>query len=180
MLDPDPYCFCLDPDPYQSSPWIRIWIRNEFFHILDPDPYQNDTDPQHCVCVWYLRRACGAAGVGQSNNVIVGITTPKTTEKLSFNSRKKSRKNMPKRAVLDVTFVVQCKMHLYFKLNFLFVKAFTIFPRFHFLITKAPFLPFLGLCNKKMFSKNDSLEKTHLVSTPVFLHNNILKHTEKR
>ena len=87
---------------------------------------------------------------------------------------------MPKRAVLDVTFVVQCKMHLYFKLNFLFVKAFTIFPRFHFLITKAPFLPFLGLCNKKMFSKNDSLEKTHLVSTPVFLHNNILKHTEKR
>ena len=41
--------FLLDPDPYQSSPWIRI--RNEFFHILDPDPYQNDTDPQHCQWV---------------------------------------------------------------------------------------------------------------------------------
>ena len=26
--------FLLDPDPYQSSPWIRI--RNKFFHILDP------------------------------------------------------------------------------------------------------------------------------------------------
>ena len=49
--DPDPYSFFLDPDPYQSSPWIRIRIRNKFFHILDqdPDPYQNDTDPQHCV-----------------------------------------------------------------------------------------------------------------------------------
>ena len=37
----------LDPDPYQSSPWIRF--RNEFVHILDPDPdpYQNDTDPPH-------------------------------------------------------------------------------------------------------------------------------------
>ena len=41
--------FLLDPDPYQSSPWIRI--RNEFFHILDPDPYQNDTDPQHWLLV---------------------------------------------------------------------------------------------------------------------------------
>ena len=36
--------FLLDPDPYQSSPWIR----NEFFHILDSDLYQNDTDPPHC------------------------------------------------------------------------------------------------------------------------------------
>ena len=32
LLDPDPYRFCLDPDQYQSSPWIRI--RNEFFNIL--------------------------------------------------------------------------------------------------------------------------------------------------
>ena len=47
LLDPDPYCFCLDPD--QSSPWIRI--RNKFFYILDPDPYQNDTDPPHCLPV---------------------------------------------------------------------------------------------------------------------------------
>ena len=29
MLDPDPYRFCLDPDLYQNSPWIRI--HNEFF-----------------------------------------------------------------------------------------------------------------------------------------------------
>ena len=43
---PDPYRFCLDPDPNQSSVWIRI--RNEFLHILDPDPYQNDTDQPHC------------------------------------------------------------------------------------------------------------------------------------
>ena len=47
LLDLDMYHFCLDPDPYQSSPWIRIQIRNKFFHILDPDPYLNDTDPQH-------------------------------------------------------------------------------------------------------------------------------------
>ena len=40
FLDPDPYRFCLYPDPYQSSPWIRVRIRNEFFHILDPDPLQ--------------------------------------------------------------------------------------------------------------------------------------------
>ena len=38
--------FCLDPDPYQRSSWIRI--RNKIFHIVDPDPYQNDSDPQHC------------------------------------------------------------------------------------------------------------------------------------
>ena len=49
LLDPDKYCFCLDPDPYQNLPWIRI--RNEFFHILDldPDSYKNDTDPPHCL-----------------------------------------------------------------------------------------------------------------------------------
>ena len=46
LLDPDPLSFYQDPDPYQSSPWIRI--RNEFFYILDSDPYQNDTDPPHC------------------------------------------------------------------------------------------------------------------------------------
>ena len=42
LLDPDPYRFCQDLDPYQSSPWIRI--HNKFFYILDPnpDPYQND------------------------------------------------------------------------------------------------------------------------------------------
>ena len=40
LLYPDPYCFCLDPDLYQSSPWIRI--RNEFIHILD-----HDTDPPY-------------------------------------------------------------------------------------------------------------------------------------
>ena len=45
LLDPDPFCFCLDLDPYQSSPWIRI--SNEFFNILDPDPYHNYTDPPH-------------------------------------------------------------------------------------------------------------------------------------
>ena len=44
-LDPVPYCFCLNPDPYQSSSWIRI--RYEFFNILDPDRYQNYTDPPH-------------------------------------------------------------------------------------------------------------------------------------
>ena len=53
LLDPDPNCFCLDLDPYQSSPWIRI--RNKFFHILDPDPYQNDTDPPHW---WGGRLGC--------------------------------------------------------------------------------------------------------------------------
>ena len=50
--DPDRYRFCLDPDPYQSTPWIRL--RNEFFHILDPDPYQNDTDPPHCRSLFYM------------------------------------------------------------------------------------------------------------------------------
>ena len=30
MLDQDPYRLSLDPDPYQSSPWIRI--RNNFSH----------------------------------------------------------------------------------------------------------------------------------------------------
>ena len=29
--DKDPYHFCLDPDPYQSSSWTRIRIRNKFF-----------------------------------------------------------------------------------------------------------------------------------------------------
>ena len=47
LLDPDLYHFCQDPDPYQSSPWIRIRILNKFFHILDPDPYKNDMDPSH-------------------------------------------------------------------------------------------------------------------------------------
>ena len=32
------YRFCLYPDPYQSSVWIRI--HNNFVKILDPDPYQ--------------------------------------------------------------------------------------------------------------------------------------------
>ena len=27
FLDPDLYHFCLDPDPYQISPWIRIRIK---------------------------------------------------------------------------------------------------------------------------------------------------------
>ena len=39
--DQSPYRFRLDPDPYQSSVWIRFRIRNEFFQPLDPDdPYQ--------------------------------------------------------------------------------------------------------------------------------------------
>ena len=57
LLDLDPYCFCLEPDPYQSSSWFRI--HNEFFRILVPDLYQNDTDPPHCMCLikkMYLRR----------------------------------------------------------------------------------------------------------------------------
>ena len=35
LLDPDldPYYFWLDPDPYQSSPWIQI--RNASLHILE-------------------------------------------------------------------------------------------------------------------------------------------------
>ena len=32
-LDPDRFFLDPDPNPYQSSTWIRI--RNEFFHILD-------------------------------------------------------------------------------------------------------------------------------------------------
>ena len=43
-LDPDHYCYCLDPDRYQSSVWIRI--RSEFFQTLDS--YQNDTNLPQC------------------------------------------------------------------------------------------------------------------------------------
>ena len=46
FLSPNPYqsyCFCLEPDPYQSLVWIRI--RNKFFHILNLDPYQIEIDP---------------------------------------------------------------------------------------------------------------------------------------
>ena len=43
--------FILDPDPYESSVWIRI--RNEFFQLLDPDPSQTNKDPPHCIQVPY-------------------------------------------------------------------------------------------------------------------------------
>ena len=79
-LDMDPNRFCLDPEPYPSSAWIRI--SDDIFQIRDRDPDQNYTDPQYfweSNVGWLASSSCPVPGTRSWSAVLGTGSSPSRT-----------------------------------------------------------------------------------------------------